>query len=160
LKTRFAVIAALVIAYTGIPQAIAGNVGDDFVRALQHREFDNAATLFDPESPGRRASITAFLKRLDEQVGGLPSIHRAATLPNGKSIKVLMQARPNALESVASYEQFPYVAIARDGQTVYYQLDLSRDGKAPRVLAFAVGLPASDAQSEKRAVQLARAINP
>lgn len=166
MNLRFAGLGALVFACMAIPQAIAGvdfgphNAAESFVRALQHREFDHAAAMFVPDTPGDRASIVASLKRLDEQVGGLSSIHRTAMLASGKSIKVLVQARPHALDGVRSFDQFLYVGTARDGQTVYYQLDLSKDGKAPRVLAFAVDLPASDAQSEMRSAQLARAINP
>lgn len=163
---RFAGMGTLVIACMAIPQAIAGvdfgpnGAAQSFVRALQQREFDHAAAMFVPDSPADKASIAASLERLDEQVGGLSTIHRAAMLPKGKSIKVSVQARPHALESARRFDQVLYVGTARDGQTVYYQIDLTRDGKAQRVLAFAVDLPASDAQSEKRSAQLARAINP
>lgn len=144
MKLRLARLGALVLVCTAIPQAIAGNLAEDFVRALQHREFDHAAAMFVPDTPGDKANIAASLKRLDEKVGGLSSIRRAERLPNGKSVRVLVQARPKALESVPGFEEFIYVGTDREGQTVYYQVDLSKAGKAPQVLAFAVDFPDTD----------------
>ena len=137
------------------PAMVAGQ----FVDALQHQRFQDAAAMFAP-GPGHNAGVTErTLQRVDDSLGGFSTIHPVATLPDGKSIKVEVPARKNVPGKVEKLIQVRYASTARDGQAVFYELNLTAGNMPSRVLSFGVHFPATDAQSTKRANQLVNAIN-
>lgn len=137
-------------AATGVsPERVAGQ----FVEALQHQRFKEAAAMFVPEAT-QNAERT--LTRAGDSLGGFATMHPVATLPDGKSVKLEVPAHEGAAQK---FVQFRYASTASDGQPVFYELNLTADGKPPKILSFGLHLPATDAPSTKRANQLVSAIN-
>ncbi|RFP20433.1 hypothetical protein D0T25_14635 [Duganella sp. BJB488] len=131
------------------PDRVAGQ----FVDALQHQRFKEAAAMFAPEAT-QNAERT--LKRADDSLGGFATMHPVATLPDGKSIKLEVPAHKGVAQK---FVQFRYASTASDGQPVFYELNLTAGSMPPKVLSFGLHLPANDAPSTKRADQLVSAIN-
>jgi hypothetical protein len=134
-------------------------VAAQFVAALQHRHFRDAAALFAPEATRDTAATELVLKRIDDSVGGYSTMHPVAKPLNGPTIKVEVPPRKNVPFKIQKLIQVRYASTARDGKPVYYEVDLTADGKPPQVLAFALHFPAEDAQSKKRAAELISGIN-
>lgn len=143
--------------WSAISHAAAGfspaMVADKFVDALQHQRFKDAASMFAPEAT-QNAERT--LKRADDSLGGFAAMHPVATLPDGKSIKLEVPAHKGVAQK---FVQFRYASTASDGQPVFYELNLTAGSMPPKVVSFALHLPANDAPSTKRANQLVNAIN-
>jgi hypothetical protein len=164
MKSSLINLGALVVCTAAASHAIASDaatpatVADRFVHALQHHRFNDAAAMFAPDAARDTTGIALTLKRIDDHLGGFATMHRVATLPTGKSVKLEVPAHI-PIPKFEKFFQLRYSSTASDGQPVYYELNLSADTKAPQVLSFAVHLPASDAQSAKRADQLMRAIH-
>lgn len=156
---RFKIISLAALAFfTSAVAAANGGVSPDrvagqFVDALQHQRFKEAAAMFTPEAT-KNAERT--LKRADDSLGGFATMHPVATLPDGKSIKLDVPVHEGAAQK---FVQFRYASTASDGQPVFYELNLTADGMPPKVLSFGLHLPANDAPSAKRANQLVSAIN-
>lgn len=131
------------------PDRVAGQ----FVDALQHQRFKEAAAMFAPEAT-QNAERT--LKRADDSLGGFAAMHLVATLPDGKSIKLEVPAHKGVAQK---FVQFRYASTASDGLPVFYELNLTAGSMPPKVVSFALHLPANDAPSTKRADQLVSAIN-
>ncbi|GJI94656.1 hypothetical protein RugamoR57_13740 [Duganella caerulea] len=133
---RFKVIslAALALFTSTVSHAAAnGGVSPDraagqFVDALQHQRFKEAAAMFTPEAT-QNAERT--LKRAGDSLGGFATMHPVATLPDGKSIKLEVPAHEGAARK---FVQFRYASTASDGQPVFYELNLTADGMPPKVL--------------------------
>jgi hypothetical protein len=134
-------------------------VAENFVDALQHHRFKDAATMFVTEATGDMRRTEYTLERVDESLGGFSTIHPVATLPDGKSVKLEVQTHKNIPVKVQRFVQVRYASIASDGQPVFYELNLTADNMPPKVLSFGLHFPATDAQSTKRANQLLSAIN-
>ncbi|MYM90805.1 hypothetical protein GTP91_26980 [Rugamonas sp. FT82W] len=159
---RFKVIglAALALFTSTVSHAAAnGGVSPDrvagqFVDALQHRRFKEAAAMmFAPETA---QNTERTLRRAGDSLGGFGTMHPFATLPDGKSIKLEVPAHKGVAQK---FVQFRYASTARDGQPVFYELNLTAGSMPPKVLSFALHLPANDAPSTKRANQLVNTIN-
>lgn len=129
-------------------------VADQFVNALQHHRFKEAATLFVPEIGHNTAAVELNLKRIDDNVGGFSTLHPAGKTPNGQSVKLALRALGDAPSQGQKFRQMRYAAVARNGQPVFYELRLTTDKKAPQVLAFVLDFPTPDAQAAKRAGQM------
>ncbi|MCS0611240.1 hypothetical protein NX783_00600 [Massilia kyonggiensis] len=135
------------------PAAIA----DQFVAALRHHRFKDAAALFAPEATRDTAATALTLKRIDDRVGGFSTMHSTTKPPNGRTIRLEVPARKNVPFTVRKFVQVRYVSTASDGTPVFYEVDLTGESK-PQVLSFALHLPAADAQSTKRAERLVSAL--
>lgn len=148
-------LASHAIAYDDITPT---EIADQFVAALGHQRFNDAAALFAPEATHDTAATALTLKRIDDRVGGFSTMHPSATLPNGKTIKLEVPARTNVPFNVQKFVQVRYASTASDGTPVFYEVDLTT-GSKPRVLSFGLHFPAADAQSTRRANRLVGAID-
>jgi hypothetical protein len=148
-------LASDAVAHDDIPPA---EIADQFVAALRHQRFKDAAALFAPEATRDTAATALTLKRIDDSVGGFSTMHPSATLPNGKTIKLEVPAPKNVPFKVQKFVQVRYASIASDGTPVFYEVDLTA-GSKPQVLLFGLHFPAADAQSTRRANQFVSAIN-
>jgi hypothetical protein len=148
-------LASDAVAYDDITPA---EIADQFVAALRHQRFKDAAALFAPEATHDTAATALTLKRIDERVGGFSTMHPSATLPDGKTIKLEVPARKNVPFDVRKFVQVRYASTASDGTPVFYEVDLTA-GSKPRILSFGLHFPAADAESTRRANQFASAIN-
>jgi hypothetical protein len=137
------------------PAIVAGK----FVDALQHRHFKEAAAMFAPGQPQDVLAIERTLERIDESVGGFSAMHPVPALPNGRSIKLEVTARKTTVPGIQKFIQVRYASSARDGQPVFYEINLSADGTPPHLLSLGVHLPASAPQSTARADRLMRLIS-
>ena len=147
-------LASHAIAYDDITPA---EIADQFVAALRHHRFNDAAALFAPEATRDTAATALTLKRIDDRVGGFSTMHPTTKPPNGRTIRLEVPARKNVPFTVQKFVQVRYVSTASDGTPVFYEVDLTGDSK-PQVLSFALHLPAADAQSTKRAERLVSAL--
>lgn len=134
-------------------------VADKFVDSLQHQRFKDAAAMFAPEATQKAGTTERALKRVDDSVGGFATLHPVAALPDGKSIKLEVPVQKNIPFKVQKFVQVRYASTASDGQPVFYELNLTTDNLAPKVMSFRLHFPAPDAQSTKRANQLVAVIN-
>ncbi|GJJ04861.1 hypothetical protein RugamoR64_53990 [Duganella rhizosphaerae] len=165
MKFNLASLGALVVCTLVVSHAAAYRdvspvtVADKFVDALQHQRFKDAAAMFAPEATQNTGTTERALKRVDDSLGGFSTIHPVATLPDGKSIKLEVPVHKNVLFKVQKFVQVRYASTARDGQPVFYELNLSDDNMSAKVLSFRLHFPAADAQSTKRATQLVTVIN-
>lgn len=132
------------------PVATAGK----FVDALQHRHYKEAASMFAPGQAQDSSATERTLKRIDESLGGLSTMHPIPTLPDGKTIKLEVPAHRTMVAKVQKFRQVRYASTASDGQPVFYELNLTSDDTSPQVLSFGVHFPAADAQSTARANHL------
>jgi len=148
-------LASDAIAYDDIAPA---EIADQFVAALQHHRFKDAAALFAPEAAHDTAATALALQRIDDSMGGFSTMHPTATPPDGRTIKLEVPARSNVTFNVRKSVQVRYASTARDGTPVFYVVDLTADSK-PQVLSFGLHLPAADAQSARRATRLISAID-
>lgn len=161
---RLASLGAIVLSTSLASDAVAyddiapAEIADQFVAALRHQRFGDAAALFAPEAARDTAATALALKRIDDSVGGFSTMHPIATLPNRRTVKLEVPARKNVLFSVQKFVQVRYASTASDGTPVFYEVDLTADSK-PQVLSFGLHFPAVDAQSTRRANQLVSAIN-
>lgn len=110
--------------------------------------------MFPPSQAQHSFANERTLKRIEESLGGLSTMHPIPTLPDGKSIKLDVPAQNTSVPKRQQFLQFRYASTAGDGQPVFYALNLSADGTAPQLLSFAVHFPTSDAQSTARANRL------
>jgi len=165
MKFNFVSLGALVVCASIASHAAAygdvspGMVADKFVDALQHQRFKDAAAMFAPEAAQNARKTERALKRVDDSLGGFSTIHPVATLPDGKSIKLEVPVQKNTPFKVQKFVQVRYASTASDGQPVFYELNLTADSMAPKVMSFRLHFPAPDAQSTKRANQLVTVIN-
>ena len=132
------------------PVATAGK----FVDALQHQHYKEAASMFAPGRAQDPSATERTLKRIDESLGGLSTMHPIPTLPDGKTIKFEVPAYKATVFKVQKFLQVRYASTASDGQPVFYELNLTANNTRPQVLSFGVHFPASDAQSTERANHL------
>jgi len=132
------------------PVATAGK----FVDALQHQHYKEASSMFPPGQAQDSSATERALKRIDESLGGLSTIHPIPTLPDGKTIKLEIPAHKAVVSKVQKFLQVRYASTASDGQPVFYELNLTADNTPPQVLSFGVHFPASDKQSTERANHL------
>jgi hypothetical protein len=147
-------LASDAIAYDDIAPA---EIAEQFVAALRHQRFKDAAALFAPEATRDTAATALALKRIDDRVGGFSTMHPIAMLPDGRTIKLEVPARKTAPFGVQKFVQVRYASTASDGTPVFYEVDLTADSK-PQVLSFGLHFPAADAQSTRRANQFVSAI--
>lgn len=143
------------IAYDDIAPA---EIAEQFVAALRHHRFQDAAALFAPEATRDAAATAVTLKRIDDSVGGFSTMHPSATPHAGRTIKLEVPARKSVPFKVQKFVQVRYASTATDGTPVFYEVDLTTDSK-PQVLSFALHFPAADAPSAKRAMQRISDIN-
>lgn len=148
-------LASHAVAYDDIAPA---EIADQFVAALQHHRFKDAAALFAPEAARDTAATARALKRIDDSVGGFSTMHPATTPLSGRTIRLEVPARNNVPFNVQKSVQARYASTANDGTPVFYEVHLTADSK-PQVLSFALHVPAADAQSTRRAERLVSAIN-
>jgi len=132
------------------PVATAGK----FVDALQHQHYKEAASMFAPAQAQDSSATERTLKRIEESIGGLSTMHPIPTLPDGKSIKLEVPAHKTIVSKGQRFLQVRYASTSSDGQPVFYELNLAADDTAPQVLSFGVHFPASDAKSTARANHL------
>jgi hypothetical protein len=118
-------------------------VAGQFVAALQHQRFQEAAALFSPEVTKNTAASAQTLKRIDDTVGGFSTMQQVAQTLEGKTIRLQVPPRKNVLFGVQKSVQFRYASTARDGKPVYYEVDLTADDKPPRVLWLGLHFPAA-----------------
>jgi hypothetical protein len=122
-----------------------------FVDALQHQHYKEAAAMFAPGQAQDSSATELTLKKIDESISGLSTMHPIPTLPDGKTIKLEVPAHKTIVSKVQKFLQVRYASTASDGQPVFYELNLTADDTPPQVLSFGVHFPASDAQSTARA---------
>ena len=152
-------LCALLFSMAPVSAAAAGidagstALADKLIDALQHHRYGNAAAMFATGGPDV-AGIERSLQQIDDRIGGFATMHAVASVPEGKSLRFEIFARHDATPKAVHSWQLRYVGTATDGKPVFYQLDLKADGQPPRVLCFALHLPASDAPSASRATQL------
>ncbi len=104
-------------------------------------------------APGDDAVATErMLTRIDESLGGFPTMHPVPALPDGKSVRLEVLAPGNVAPNIQTFLQLRYASTANDGQPVFYELNVSAGGTPPRILSFGVHFPASDLQSTARAL--------
>ncbi len=132
----------------------ATDVAHNFVDALQHQHYKEAAAMFAPGSVDNITTTERTLKRIDNRLGGFSSMHPIAALPDGKSVKVEVSAPPRAASNGQEFVQVRYASTAADGQPVFYELNLTTAGAPPHILSFGLHFPATDAQSSQRANQI------
>jgi hypothetical protein len=137
-------------AETGSPVAVAGK----FVDALQHQHYKEAASMFAPGQAQDSSATERTLKRIDESLGGLSTMHPIPTLPDGKTIKLEVPGHRTSVAKVQKFRQVRYASTASDGQPVFYELNLTADDTSPQVLSFGVHFPAADPKSTARASDL------
>lgn len=134
-------------------------VANKFVHALQQQHFMEAAAMFTPSQAQDSFATERALKRIDESLGGLSTMHPIPTLPDGKSIKLEVPAQITVVPKSQKFLQFCYASTASDGQPVLYALNLSADDTPSQLQSFAVYFPTSDAPSTARANRLMRRIS-
>jgi hypothetical protein len=134
-------------------------VAGQFVAALQHQRFQEAAALFSPEATKDAAATAQTLKRIDDTVGGFSTMQPATRPLEAKTIRLQVPPRKNVLFGVQKSIQFRYAATARDGKPVYYEVHLTAGDRPLQVLWLALQFPAADALSTQRAQRLVAAIN-
>jgi phospholipid N-methyltransferase len=134
-------------------------IATKFVAALQHQRFKDAAAMFAPEVTRDTVATEHALKRIDDCLGGFSTIHPVANLPNGRTLKFEVPAHKNSRPTFQKFVQVRYASTASDGKPVFYEVDLTADGKPPQILSFGLHFPASDAQLTQRANQLIGLIN-
>ncbi|WP_332854370.1 hypothetical protein [Duganella sp. S19_KUP01_CR8] len=165
MKFNIISLGALLVCATAASHAAAHGdvspvtVADKFVDALQHQRFKDAAAMFAPETTQNSGATEQALRRVDVSLGGFSTIHPVATLPDGKSVKLEVPVHKNTPFRVQKFVQVRYASTASDGQPVFYELNLTADNMQPKVLSFRLHLPATDAQSTKRANQLVAVIS-
>ena len=83
------------VLFASVASQAAGNgsaspavVADNFVDALKHHRFKDAAAMFAPEAVQDTGATERTLTRVDESLGGFSTICPVATLPDGKSVKL------------------------------------------------------------------------
>lgn len=133
-------------------------VAKEFVDAVQHQRFRDAAAMFAPEEARDIATIEHTLRRINEHLGGFSTIRPIATFPDGKSVKFSVASNRSA-GLAQKFIQVRYVSTANDGQPVFYELNLAPDGRPPQVLSLGLHFPAVDAHSSERANQVVAVIN-
>jgi len=156
----------ILVLFASVTSQAAGNgsaspavVADNFVDALKHHRFNDAAAMFVPEAVQDTGGTERTLMRVDESLGGFSTIRPVATLPDGKSVKLELPMSKNISFKVQRFVQIRYASTASDGQPVFYELNLSSDKMPSKVLSFGLHFPVKDAQSTKRANQLVSIIN-
>jgi len=160
MKMSFPKLGALVVFLSVTNHIIAGEytnpamLADGFVTSLQKQRFQDAADMFAPQATADTTATARSLKRIAEHVGGYSGVHPVGLLPTGTSVKVELPRRESSAATARKSFQFRYAATANDGKPVFYVLDITADEQPPRVMSFALHIPASDAQSAKRAAQL------
>jgi hypothetical protein len=154
------------VLFASVTSQAAGNgsaspavVADNFVDALKHHRFKDAAAMFAPDAVQDTGGTERTLMRVDESLGGFSTIRPVATLPDGKSVKLEVPMPKNISFKVQRFVQIRYASTASDGQPVFYELNLTSDNMPSKVLSFGLHFPVKDAQSTKRANQLVSAIN-
>ncbi|MGZ5198295.1 MAG: hypothetical protein ACXWC4_00860 [Telluria sp.] len=124
-----------------------------FVDALQHQHYKEAAAMFTPGESQDSSATERTLKKIDDSLGGLSTMHPIPTLPDGKTIKLEVPPRKTPAPKIETFRQVRYASTAGDGQPVFYELNLTAD-TPPQVLSFNVHFPASNAQLTARANHL------
>ena len=149
------------VASNGATNADASSiaVANRFVDALQHQRYRDAALMFVPAEMGDITATEHTLKRIADSLGGFSTLHPIEALPDGRSVKLAVTGNQNTALKIQKFVQVRYVSTARDGQPVFYELDLTPDGTPPQILSFGLHFPTTDTQSSKRANQLVRTIN-
>lgn len=133
---------------------LATTVAEEFVQALQHQHFEQAAALFSEEVPRSGMATASMLKRINDRVGGFATMKAVPTLPNGKSLGLEFPAHRTIPPGVLKFFQVRYAATAADGKPVFFELNVADDNTPPHILSLGVRFPVSDAQSAKRATDL------
>lgn len=134
-------------------------VADQFVDALRHQRFNDAAAMFEPDGAQDTARTERTLKRIDASLGGFSTIHPIAALPDGDSVKLEVAARKDSAFKVQRFVQVRYASAAGDGQPVCYELNLAVDSMPPQILSFGLHFPVADPRSSRRAYQFVNSIN-
>ena len=123
-----------------------------FMDTLQHQRYQDAAAMFAP-----RAGISPsafYLKRIDEQIGGMSTVRNVLSMPAGTSVKFAVPPGDALLANSKRFFRINYTATASDGKPVWYVVDVDGERRPLRVLSFAVHLPTSDAEAAQRAERM------
>jgi len=134
-------------------------VAREFVGALQHQRFRDAAAMFAPGEAGDIETIEQTLKRIDDRLNGFSTMHPIAALPDGKSVKLEIASHRSVELTAQKFIQIRYVSTANDGQLVFYELNLAPNGRPPQIFSLGVHFPAVDAHSSKRANKVVAELN-
>lgn len=134
-------------------------VASRFVDALHHHRFKDAAHMFAPGARRDAGLIERDLQRIDDQLGGFAALHSVAALPNGKSVRVQISADGTPSSNGQKFAQLRYVSTARDGQPVFYELNLTADKMMSRILSLGLHFPGTAPGSSERANQMVNAIH-
>ena len=134
-------------------------VAKEFVDALQHQRFRDAADMFTPGEAGDLETIEHTLKKIDDRLGGFSTIRPIATLPDGKSLKLEIASHRSAALAAQKFMQIRYVSTASDGQPVFYELNLAPNDMPPQIVSLGVHFPAGEARSLERANKVIAALN-
>lgn len=147
---RLSLAAFLLGAWAIATAATSTEVADRFIDALQHGRYNDAVAMFSHEAGADSARAGLALQRVHDQLDGFSTLHHVARLPDGRSERVEVPGLGK--RSVARrIAQVLYAATEKDGQDVYYEVDLTL-GADPEVLSFRVYFPVTDEASKQRAM--------
>lgn len=158
-------LAAFLLCTSAATQAIGqddispATVADQFLDALRHQRFNDAAAMFGRDGTQDAAMTERTLRRIDASLGGFSTVHPIAALPDGDSVKLEVPARKDRAFEIQKFVQVRYVSAASDGQPVFFELDLAADRRPPQILSFGLHFPVADPRSSGRANQLVNIIN-